>query len=389
MSDPHFDNVVIGCHFDETHGTTTFVDIKGGTLVAQGSTATSNVQSKFGGLSCRIPPSSYLVLPTSSELSFAGDFTVDLHVYNLSSSTCLFSDSSVAWFYNDQLRFNSEIILSEMGLSYGASWTYLEIGRASGVVYVRQNGTLKQSAPYSGTISFSGMDFGRYRPNNNLFLDGYIDDLRITKNVARQATSTPTEAFSNDGFSVEAGVATISAAAEVSGVTQAILYATATAESGTDALAVSQSSAFSKGTVKAKAVAYGAAGPTLPTRGFVSAFARLSGKPQSLATGVATVSAGATTPGVSRAISQSEGVVSAGATIPANGLVVLLAQGGAPAGAAMQGDGALFNYGIGVTSAGAAAAGASGFSTIQLVEVPDGASVVTVFKRERTIHVQH
>jgi len=81
------------------------------------------------------------------------------------------------------------------------SWIHVAATRASGTLRLFQNGTLVGSA--ANTVNFTNSGSGVYIGQSSLGtgMNGYIDDLRITKGYARYTTTftPPTAAFQNTG----------------------------------------------------------------------------------------------------------------------------------------------------------------------------------------------
>jgi hypothetical protein len=78
------------------------------------------------------------------------------------------------------------------------TWTYLAVTRSGSTITLYVNGT---SIYTSTAISTSSLMTGTYNlvgridPTNLQYFAGYIQDLRITKGIARTITSSPTSAF--------------------------------------------------------------------------------------------------------------------------------------------------------------------------------------------------
>ena len=221
-TDPNFSNVSLLLHLDGMNGSTTFTDNSGSpkTLVASGNAQISTAQSKFGGASAvfdGVSDSINVNGAAPTDLVFGtGDFTIELFVYRLSSqpntATALvdFRPASTQGLYptiyvdSGNLKFfaNSADRISGGAVS-ATTWHHVALARASGVTKLFLNGTQTGSS-YSDTNNYS---CGTNRPAfaasgfdlTMLELAGYLDEVRITKGVARYTANftPPSVAFPN------------------------------------------------------------------------------------------------------------------------------------------------------------------------------------------------
>ncbi|NBU93073.1 MAG: LamG domain-containing protein [Actinobacteria bacterium] len=182
-------------------------------LVTVGGAQISTAQSKFGGASMYFDGTGdWLTAPSGPITSLEGDFTVEGWVY-LSSTAAAWpvftvGDSSGASgieLYratsNGKWRVyqsNTARIDSSTSTSTG-SWVHLAVVRSSGSVKLYVDGVNEGSA-WSTTQSFSGAVYVGAEFNSGsvtVSANGYIDDLRITKGIARYTANftPPTAAF--------------------------------------------------------------------------------------------------------------------------------------------------------------------------------------------------
>ena len=208
-NDPNYSNVSLLLNGNGTNGSTTFTDSSNNshTVTANGNAQISTTQSKFGGASMYFDGSGdYLSLASSSDFEFStGDFTVEFWYYHISGNDRgLFANNSGASvgvnflvgvggpfrIYNGTSANN----LYDFSASPTANtWQHLAVVRNSGTLTLYVNGISSGSTNWSGvnagnTATFSvGSAFGNAR-----YANGFIDDLRITKGVARYtANFTP------------------------------------------------------------------------------------------------------------------------------------------------------------------------------------------------------
>lgn len=206
-------------HMDGANGSTSFPDSSRNpkTITANGNAQISTAQSKFGGASAVFDGASdYLSSPANSGFDFdTGDFTIECFVRlagysplwgeagygaNLISTYVGGSGAPRGWMvrvngtsgsYNqvyvytgtNELFFPASFVLN--------TWYHIAVSRESGQIRVfvdgvqvgsttantdSFSGSVAASKPlYIGTLNFPGLD---------LSLNGYLDELRLTKGVA-------------------------------------------------------------------------------------------------------------------------------------------------------------------------------------------------------------
>lgn len=210
--DPYAANVSLLLHMDGSNGSTTFTDNSSSprTVTANGGAAVSTAQSKFGGASVYFNG-------TSDSLSFTdpalgtGDFTIEMWFKTTSSvqyaqlignestgySLLINNASSTA---GDIALYLGGLVCATSGTSYrDDAWHHIAVTRSGTSVTIWIDGVSCATATSSGSFSGQTNYVGRnnvYTPRNFV---GYIDELRITKGVARYtSTFTPsTTAFPN------------------------------------------------------------------------------------------------------------------------------------------------------------------------------------------------
>jgi hypothetical protein len=216
-------NVSLLLHGDGTTGSTTIVDSSPSpkTVTAFGDAQISTAQSKFGGASIAFDGTGdYLTIPPSAEFEFGTDpFTVEFWIYPTTSTTnrAVLSTADNGNFTTggiDILGVSSNFYFYFTGAGGGVrnivvslptlnTWNhYAFVGVSPTDTRVYKNGTLEGTSGLSRNITFTGQNElvvgARHGgggtgvgPIQNFF-DGYIDDLRITKGIARYtANFTP------------------------------------------------------------------------------------------------------------------------------------------------------------------------------------------------------
>jgi hypothetical protein len=213
-TDPNFANVSLLLHGDGTNGSTTIIDNSPSpkTVTAVGNAQISTAQSKFGGASMYFDGNGdSLSLPLDNSLAFgSGEFTFEFWLFRNASSLFIILDTrSIGGSPSSQIivfiNSNGEIQVGESAvnrLSGGSttinSWNHYALVRdSSNVVTGYINGV--SVGTWSTSLNFTLGSAPRIGStvNNTFYLDGYIDDLRITKGVARYTSNftPPTAPF--------------------------------------------------------------------------------------------------------------------------------------------------------------------------------------------------
>lgn len=174
---------------------------------AQISTA---ISAKWGSGSISVGTGNYLIFPNSDFFAMgSGDFTIEFWIYpnNVSTAyqTIFRSDRNTSPSTNSLIiNFRggadiAKIAITSATTQYAISpaltasvWQYVAVVRSGGstTVYVNGTGGSSVSTPVTFTSVAPAIGYGNADPSFN----GYIQDFRITKGVARSAT-TPTAAF--------------------------------------------------------------------------------------------------------------------------------------------------------------------------------------------------
>ena len=215
--DQHFANVELLLHMDGVSGSTSFTDSSSNNLVitASGDALVSTSQGKFGQSVLFDGSGDALLITDSGSAMVLGtdDFTIECWLYtssnsvNLSNFGTIFAGGTNA----PVVRYHSsysgivvgvagvgyDIIPSPAALPIENSWNHLAIVRDSTSLRFYLNGSFvdfgANSNNYSAAISAIGLN-----PPNLFPFSGFIDDFRITRNVARYTGSTysvPTQPF--------------------------------------------------------------------------------------------------------------------------------------------------------------------------------------------------
>lgn len=178
-----------------------------------GDAKVSTAQAKFGTTSAAFDGTGdYAVSPSSSAFGYGtGDFTIEFWLYlnstasqtvvsNLTSAAStnphIYVDGSIYYYTNSANRISSS------ALSTG-QWYHIAVARASGSTKMFVNGT-QVGSTYADSNNYGStapLGVATYwsggAPVTSSTLNGYIDELRITKGVARYTANftPPTQAF--------------------------------------------------------------------------------------------------------------------------------------------------------------------------------------------------
>lgn len=205
QGDPLFSNVSLLLHFDGANGSTTFTDSSASpkTVARSGDAQISTAQSVFGGSSGLFDGTGdYLTLGGESDFAFGtGDFTIEFFFYSnsLSSLKGLYDSrpnsvvsGAYPTIYTDgtTLRYfvSGGVRISGGTLTTGV-WRHVAVCRASGTTRMFLDGT-QVGSNYTDSTNYIN---GASRPVIGALGDslaagpynGYIDELRVTKGVAR------------------------------------------------------------------------------------------------------------------------------------------------------------------------------------------------------------
>ena len=217
--DPDFANVSLLLHGNGANGSTTIIDSSPTpkTVTAVGNAQISTAQSKFGGASILLDGAGdYLQSPSSTDFQLGtGDFTLELWIYSLGfAGAPNFNDYGALFDYRTANVSQVNVLLTFLGSSTlvlyvnGATriagsaistntWTHVALSRTSGTTKLFINGS-QEGSNYADTNSYTSSVF---RTGSNIagdaFFNGYIDDLRITKGIARYTSNftPPTAPF--------------------------------------------------------------------------------------------------------------------------------------------------------------------------------------------------
>jgi hypothetical protein len=210
-TDPNFSSVSLLLHMDGGDGSTTFTDSSSNALTAaaSGTAQVSTSVVKYGTGSANFNESSAgrLTVTGSSVLGFTGDFTIEFWAYRTGNrgtlDTMMEAGSSGGSFTIRASTSGPGVYFTGAFENYANTlsltentWHHIAVCRAGSTVYVFKDGVdiTTNAAPLTAGINdFGGnpIRIGESEISGRAF-KGYIDDVRITKGVARYtANFTP------------------------------------------------------------------------------------------------------------------------------------------------------------------------------------------------------
>ena len=195
-----------------------FLEQKGKAVTVVGNTSVNTTTKQYGtGSGYFDGTGDYLTLDGSADFAFGtGDFTIECWMYRVSAtddSTIIRSGpasgtTAGAWELNIQannmIMFSWDVYTGGSWLLSGAisvGWNHIAVSKVGTTLRIFINGVISATnSPFSANLSHTptsvyvgGLSAGQY-------LNGYIDDLRITKGVARYISNftPPTESLATN-----------------------------------------------------------------------------------------------------------------------------------------------------------------------------------------------
>lgn len=208
-------------HLDGTDGSTTITDssLTPKTVTAVGNAQIKTAQSVFGGASCYFDGSGDYLTTADSDDFFLGtdDWTIDLRLYPTANSNGGIinqwaSTSNFVYIYRRSdtalqitASVSGSIVLNKTfstALVPINTWTHVTIVRSSGSYIVFINGVASEVA-YAETDGWqnvsASLEIGKFRNNfgDTFYFTGYMDEIRISKGIARWTTNftPPTQQY--------------------------------------------------------------------------------------------------------------------------------------------------------------------------------------------------
>jgi hypothetical protein len=217
--DLNYSNVSLLLHGNGTNGSTTIVDSSPSpkTVTAVGNAQISTAQSKFGGSSIAFDGTAdSLTISGSDLLNFgAGDFTVECWIYlaNTTQTKVIIKGSANNSFF---FRIGQSFTGNVNGLGVARNntadtdrcsftfnslqWYHIAVARTNSTIRFFVDGIQQTTTNASdGSFSYANAPTVTMGSSHSEDFNGYIDDLRITKGIARYTANftPPTAAFAD------------------------------------------------------------------------------------------------------------------------------------------------------------------------------------------------
>lgn len=207
LFDPYWSSTVLLMHMDSTGLT----DEKGKTITLAGNAARSATESKFGGYSAYFDGTGdYLTTPDSADFAFgSGDFTIECYfkqgatggTYALcaqrTNTTTSYSfafqiTGSTITFIGSTSGTGTTHTVTAAYTQETSNWHHAAVVRSGTVLTVFADGVPGTNVVIGATALFDSaavLSIGGDTTGSSNQFNGYIDDLRITKGVARYTTT--------------------------------------------------------------------------------------------------------------------------------------------------------------------------------------------------------
>lgn len=203
--DPYYSAVSLMLSMDGTNGSTTFTDSSLNALTITPTSATiSTSQAKYGASGFFNGTSAYLTAASSAITLGTSDFTIEFWVYPLDVRTFSLYDSRTNETNPNGNGFVIGTNASQAWVVYQAAnrivgptvvanqWTHVAVTRSGSSVKMYINGTQVGSTwTTTGSFSDGATLIGTDYPKNARFVNGYIDDFRISRFARYVSNFTP------------------------------------------------------------------------------------------------------------------------------------------------------------------------------------------------------
>ena len=213
-ADPYYGYTSLLLHMDGTNGSTAFVDSGPNALAvpAVGNAQISTTQSKYGGASAYFDGAGdYINATAGNQFQFGtGDFTIEMWVWassNTGQYKCLFSnrgvDASSIFLGIDPsaklLYYRGAFLITDSVALDLNQWYHVALVRKGSTITLYKNGVSAGSVTDATNLTGNTCFVAQESSLASTYFNGYIDDLRVTKGIARYTTTftPPTAAFPN------------------------------------------------------------------------------------------------------------------------------------------------------------------------------------------------
>ena len=209
-SDPYIDNVSLLLHMDGNNNSTTFLDSSASDLIvtAVGNASITTAFSKFGGSSAYFDGNGdYLVVPEDGNAIGVNDFTIECWIntingadYKAIVSLVPGSDNNALYVFNNTISWYDGTDRARSASFSNGVWNHVAVTRSGTTLRIFLNGEQSASTyTTSANIANNTVRIGTRGSAAGEWFNGYIDELRMTKGIARYTSNfiPHTAPFSN------------------------------------------------------------------------------------------------------------------------------------------------------------------------------------------------
>ena len=208
--DPYFANVSLLLHMDGSNGSTTFTDSSNNavSVTANGNAQISTAQSKFGGSSGSFS-AGHIITPAGSLFNFGtGDFCIEFWCYfnsvaagqrlgggdlqstNGNYNWAIYTTSSgqLDYYLGTGSTWDIAAVMSIGAVSTG-QWYHVALVRNGNTFNGYLDGVSGSSTTSSAALATNSTNGAFFGAQTTTPFNGYLDDIRITKGVARYTSN--------------------------------------------------------------------------------------------------------------------------------------------------------------------------------------------------------
>jgi hypothetical protein len=216
--DANYGDVVLLLHGNGANASTSFTDNSPAprAVTPAGNAQISTAQSQFGGSSMLFDGSgATLSIPYSTDFDIGTNYTIEAWVWKpATTDLCVVSSRNAgninyhlfvgAYVSIDTISSGGTLSLAGTTAVTSNAWHHVAATKDGNTWRIFLDGNLEASGTVSGTYAATGVPIVVGATSAGYYFNGYIGDLRITKNVARHTASftPPTEAFPDGSNSI-------------------------------------------------------------------------------------------------------------------------------------------------------------------------------------------
>lgn len=136
----------------------------------------------------------YLTIPANINLAFGtGDFTAEFWIYKAASGTAAILDCTGVGGFGINIQNTTIVPFASNSIGYSVTgtvplntWTHVAVSRKGSSLRTFMDGVLLSTQTVTYNFTSPGpLNIGRNPTTNSEYLNGYINDLRLTKGIAR------------------------------------------------------------------------------------------------------------------------------------------------------------------------------------------------------------